>query len=81
MKQWNEFIARMAKVVTKIVEVFHWVGVALMIAATVCSVVAPSAVNYFAGFDAKECCGAELDVYGFEINAPVTNGQVDMTLS
>lgn len=79
MKKLNAFIAGLAKVVTKIVEVFHWVGVALMVAATVCSVAAPSAVNYFVGFDAKECCGAELAVYGFEINAPVTNGQVDMT--
>lgn len=79
MKQFNEFIARTAKIVTKIVEVFHWVGVALMAAAAVCSIIAPSAVEYFVGFDAKECCGAELAVYGFEINAPVVNGQVDMT--
>ncbi len=78
MKKFSKFIPGIAKVVTKIVEVFHWVGVALMLVATVCSVVAPSAVNYFVGFDAKECCGAELNVYGFEINAPVTNGQVDM---
>ena len=50
-----------------------------MIAATVCSVVAPNWVNYFVGFDAKECCGANLEVYGFEVNAPVINGNVDMT--
>lgn len=79
MKRFNKFIARIAKIVTKIVEIFHWVAVALMIAATVCSVAAPSAVNYFVGFDAKECCGAELAVYGFEINATVINGQADMT--
>lgn len=79
MKKFNEFIANIAKIVTKIVEVFHWVGVALMAAATVCSVAAPSWVGYLVGFDAKECCGAELAVYGFEITAPVTNGQVDMT--
>lgn len=79
MKQFHKFIARTAKIVTKIVEVFHWVGVVLMAAATVCSVVAPAWIGYFVGFDAKECCGAELAVYGFEINAPVNNGQVDMT--
>lgn len=78
MKQFNKFIAGMAKAVTKIVEVFHWVAVVLMIAATVCSAVAPSAVNYFVGFDAKESCGADLSVYGFEINAAVTDGQIDM---
>ena len=72
-------INKVAKVVTKIVEVFHWVAVALMIAATICSVVAPSWVGYFVGFDAKECCGAELAIYGFEINAKVVDGNVDMT--
>ncbi len=66
------------KVITKILEVFHWVGAALMTAATVCSMAAPGWVKYFVGFDAKECCGANLNVYGFEVNAPVTNGSVDM---
>lgn len=72
-------ISKIAKVVTKVVEIFHWVAVALMIAATVCSLVAPSWVGYFVGFDAKECCGANLSIYGFEINAAVTDGKVDMT--
>ncbi|MBQ4098618.1 MAG: hypothetical protein IJC87_00645 [Clostridia bacterium] len=72
-------ISKIAKVVTKVVEIFHWVAVALMIAATVCSLVASSWVGYFVGFDAKECCGANLSIYGFEINAAVTDGKVDMT--
>lgn len=72
-------IGKIAKVVTKIVEVSHWVAVALMAAATVCSAVYPEWVKYFVGFDAKECCGAELSVYGFEIAAPVADGKVDMT--
>ena len=72
-------IGKLAKVVTKIVEVFHWVAVALMAAATVCSVAAPSWIKYFVGFDAKECCGAELAIYSFEVNAKVTDGKVDMT--
>ena len=72
-------INKLGKIIAKILEVFHWVGVMLMIAATVCSVVAPNWVNYFVGFDAKECCGANLEVYGFEVNAPVINGNVDMT--
>ena len=70
---------KLGKVITKILEVFHWVGAALMTAATVCSAVAPDWVKYFVGFDAKECCGANLDVYGFEVNLPVANGNVDMT--
>ena len=75
MKVINKF----GKIIAKILEVFHWVGAALMIVATICSVVAPNRVNYFVGFDAKECCGANLEVYGFEVNAPVINGNVDMT--
>ena len=72
-------INKLGKIITKILEVFHWVGAVLMAAATVCSVVAPNWVKYFVGFDAKECCGANLEVYGFEVNAPVVNGNTDMT--
>ena len=68
---------KLGKVITKILEVFHWVGAALMTAATVCSMVAPDWVKYFVGFDAKECCGANLEVYGFEVNAPVVDGMID----
>lgn len=72
-------INTIGKIVTKILEVFHIVGAALMTAATVCSAVAPDWVKYFVGFDAKDCCGANLEVYGFEVNAPVVNGNTDMT--
>ena len=72
-------INKLGKVVTKILEVFHWVAVALMTAATVCSVVAPSWIGYFVSFDAKDCCGAELSLYGFEVHSAVTDGNVDMT--
>lgn len=61
----------LGKVLTKILEVFHWIGAALMIAATICSVVAPDLVKYFVGLDAKECCGTNLTVYGFEINIAI----------
>ena len=67
----------LGKVITKILEVFHWVGVALMIAAIICSVAAPNLVGYFVGFDAKECCGANLEVYGFEVNAPAVDAKID----
>ncbi len=73
MKKLN----KLAKIITKILEVFHWVGAALMLAATVCSMAAPNWLRYFVGIDAKECCGAELSVYGFDVNAAVTNGNVD----
>ncbi len=38
MKKLN----KLAKIITKILEVFHWVGAALMLAATVCSMAAPN---------------------------------------
>jgi len=73
-------INRLGKIITEILEIFHWVGAALMLAAVVCSVAAPDLVKYFVGIDAKECCGANLEVYGFEVNAPVVNGAVDMSV-
>lgn len=72
-------INKLGMVITKIAEVFHWVGAVLMAAATVCSMAAPDWVKFFVGFDARDCCGANLEVYGFEVNAPVTNGNTDMT--
>lgn len=76
----NVNIIRIAKILTKIIEVFHWVGVILMALATVFSLTAPEWVKYFVGIDAKECCGAELNVYGLEIIAPVKNGSFDMKI-
>ena len=64
-------INKLGTVIAKILEVFHWVGAALMSVATICSAVAPAWVKYIVGFDAKDCCGANLEVYGFEVNAPV----------
>ena len=72
-------VNKLGTVITKILEVFHWVGAALMAAAAVCSVISPEWVKYFVSFDAKECCGANLEVYGFEVNAPVVNGSVDLS--
>ena len=72
-------IHKLGTVITKILEIFHWVGAAVMAAATVCAKAAPQWVSFFVGFDAKECCGAKLEVYGFEVNVPVVNGNTDMT--
>lgn len=72
-------INKLGMILTKIVEVFHWVGAVLMAIATVCAKAAPEWVKLFVGFDAKDCCGVNLEVYGFEVNAPVVNGNTDMT--
>ena len=71
-------INKLGTVVTKIMEVFHWVGAVLMLAATICLVAAPKWVEKFVSYDGKECCGANLEVYGFEVNAPYANGKADM---
>ena len=71
-------INRLGTVITKVLEIFHWVGAALMAAASVCAVAAPEWVGYFVGFDAKDCCGASLEAYGFEVNAAFSGGSVDM---
>ena len=41
-------INKLGTVITKILEVFHWVGAALMAAAAVCSVVGAACVPVFA---------------------------------
>ena len=68
---------QLGKIATKVIEVFHWVGATLMLAAVICAHAAPGLVGCFVGFDAKECCGAALKVYGFEIVARVTDGEVE----
>jgi len=61
----------------KIFEIAHWIAAALMATATVCSLAFPARLPYFVGIEGKECCGAELSVYGFEVNAAFTEGEVD----
>lgn len=72
-------INKIAKVVTKVVEIFHWVGAGLLALATIFSAIKPSWVKYFVEFDAKECCGVDLNVYGFETHMGMTNGKLDMS--
>ena len=72
-------ISKLAKIITKILEVFHWVGAGLMVVATVCSVIATEKIGYFVGLDIKECCGTNQVVYGFEVNASYVDGSIDMT--
>ena len=71
-------IVKSARIITKIIEVFHWIGAAMMAAAGICAVAAPQFVKYFVGITPKECCGAEMNVCGFEVTAPLVNGGVDM---
>lgn len=72
-------INKLGRIITKILEVFHWVGTALLLAATICCIVAPGFVGYFVDLGAMTNSTANLEIYGFEVIAPVTNGTVDMT--
>lgn len=72
-------VNKLGTIIAKILEVFHWVGAALMLAASVCAVVNRTWVKYLVEIDAKECCGASFEVYGFEVNTPVVNGNIDAT--
>ncbi len=69
-------IDKLAKVVTKVLEVTHWVAEALMLAAAISIVAAPQWLGYFVGLDTMGQ-EVELSAYGFEIMAPVVNGMVD----
>ena len=73
-------ISSVTKIVAKIFEIGHWVGTAIMTAASICVKAAPEWAGCFVGLDAKDCCGARLVVYGFEVCAPMTEGGVDMTV-
>lgn len=68
------------KIVTKILEIFHWIGAAILAVAAVCSLVLPSFVKYCVGITPIEGYGAPIEVYGFEMVLPVENGSVNMTV-
>ncbi len=72
-------INKIATIIFKILQVSHWVATVLMAVATVSSLVAPQMVTNFVEFEVKDYSRAELNVYGFEVDALVTNGDVDMT--
>lgn len=73
----NETLQKLAIVLIKVVEVFHWVGAALLLAAAVCRMVLPSMVNHLMSYDQVQAQGV-MDVYGFTIefmNSNITAGE------
>ncbi len=72
-------INKIARVITRILEIFHWVGAGILVAATMCSVVAPDKIGYFIGIDSKENGVTKMTVYDFEVNATCVDGNIDMT--
>lgn len=70
-------VDKVAKVMTKILEVFHWVAFGLMGLATIISLIEPSWLKYIVDIDTTNVY-ADLSIYGFEISAKVTNGSIAM---
>lgn len=69
-------IQKITKVLMKVLEIAHWVGVVLMVGAAVCAFAAPQWLGMFVGLSA-EGNSAELSCYGFELVAQVSGGTVD----
>ena len=77
MKNKMQSLSKISIVLTKIMEITHWVAAALMIAAAVCTAAAPQMVDKLISFDATEQ-EVEISTYGFEVTVPVVNGVADM---
>lgn len=73
----NNKLMNVTKVVSKIIEVFNWVGAVLMLCATIFSLAKPSLVDKFLKLDTTGKT-VEMNTYGLEIEAPIINGMVSM---
>lgn len=71
-------IERGAIILTKIIEVFHWVGAGLMTAAAVLSAAAPEWLKYVMDVEALKA-EREISVYGFEVTAADAAGAINYT--
>ena len=79
-KEYFSEFYKITLIVTKILEIAHWVAAGFMVAAGVCSAVAPQWLGYFVDTDALEK-DAEISVYGFEVIATNSAGEVNMTIA
>ena len=75
-KHYN-VINQFAKVITKVIEIAHYVACGLMFLATVFALVAPQLLKYVIAFEGSECCGVSLSVYGFSLTASYVNQKID----
>ena len=73
-------LLKVGKSLTKILEIFHWVGAAILCAATVCALAAPALVDNLIRVTPIEGYGAPIQVYGFEMILPAENGMTALFL-
>ena len=74
MKKLNKFV----KVISKVLEVVHWVAAGLMIAVAICSAAASQWLGYFINLNGLGN-ESELSVYGFEVDIANAAGEVNMS--
>lgn len=72
-------LLRAGKIVTKILEIFHWVGAAILCVAAVSALAAPQFVKNCVKITPIEGYGAPVEVYGFKMVLPVENGDIHPT--
>lgn len=72
-------IDKVAKVVTKVIEIVHYVAAGILAATTICSLAAPQYLHHFVEF---EPTGDQivLSAYSFEVITPSLNGLPDLTV-
>ena len=68
---------KVGKVITKIIEVFHWIAAVGMVIAAIGIGIASNCVKNFESLVAENFVGEDFAAYGFEINAPVLNGKLN----
>ena len=74
MKGLNTF----GKVITKIFEVFHFIGAVGMAIAAIGIAIANNGMENFRSLVAENFTREDLTVYGFQIGSPVTNGELNV---
>lgn len=70
----NTSIKTITKIITKILEIGHWVGAALMACIAVCSKALPQKLSYFIDTKSFE---TEISSYGFEVRIINSAGEID----
>ena len=74
MKSLNTF----GKAITKIFEVFHWIGAVGMAIAAIGIIFANNIVENFRSLVAENITREDLSVYGFQMGAPVANEELNV---
>ena len=71
-------INKLGKIITKIFEVFHWIGAVGMGIASIGIIIANNSVENFRSLVAENFVREDFAVYGFQISAPVVNGELNV---